>query len=470
MGDDKSDSSFSGYLSDSFEGISASFTDIQTVKVSGSNVLSKAKRYGKWWLLKSIIPEKSDDELYRQRLRKEFEILIQFQNPEIVSAIGLEDVDTLGKCIVMEYIDGVTLGDWLKTSPSRSRRRAVAASIVQALEYVHSKGVVHRDIKPSNIMVTRTGERVVLIDFGLADSDSHAVFKQPAGTPEFMPEEQFTDSEADPRNDIYSLGKVFSQMNLGYGRAVKRCLKPIDARYQNLSELKRDLKSGNLFRIMAAAFVIIVIGIIFTVLIRKDASQDENVAKIKPINSNTAIDYGRADVTDSINLTDPSGMLPDSLLASINSILDSENKTDINLPNESTDTKNQLTLNSENYTEIYEQEMKDPKMREAAKKAREATDQCFFSMDVFKHIDTLSDIRYYREDIDYDSEKYDRFYRNYRKNIEKSFTPNQTLIIMGEILKEVDTIKEIIYKKYDQLTMKRVNEYKEKHPEIYNRK
>ena len=58
-------------------------------------------------------------------------------------------------------------------------RRRVALEIVKAVEYIHSLQVVHRDLKPSNIMVTRTGRQVKLIDFGIADTDSFTIFKQP---------------------------------------------------------------------------------------------------------------------------------------------------------------------------------------------------------------------------------------------------------------------------------------------------
>ena len=61
---------------------------------------------------------------------------------------------------------------------------------MDALEYIHGKQTAHRDLKPSNIMITRNGQHVKLIDFGLSDTDDYAVYKQPAGTEGYISPEQ----------------------------------------------------------------------------------------------------------------------------------------------------------------------------------------------------------------------------------------------------------------------------------------
>lgn len=232
----------SGYFSDSFEGIGSSFTELATLHEGVSNVVMRAKRYGRWWVLKSLADTVAEQELYRQRLRKEFEILISLQHPDVVGAVGLEEVKGLGTCIVMEYVDGQTLGEWLQSNPSISRRKRVARQIIQAVGYLHSKGVVHRDLKPSNILVSHNGDSVKLIDFGLADTDSHTVMKQPAGTPGYMSPEQAEIDEADVRNDIYSLGVLFREMELGYGKVIDKCVGGIEGRYENVDSLMEALK------------------------------------------------------------------------------------------------------------------------------------------------------------------------------------------------------------------------------------
>ena len=124
------DSSASGYLSDSFEGISQTFTDVEILAMSEVNVVAKAKRYGRWWLLKGLRKKVAGEAGYQQRLRKEFEILMQLQHPGVVMAVGLEDVEVLGLCIVMEYVDGVTLKEWLTKKPTRHMRLRVMQDIV----------------------------------------------------------------------------------------------------------------------------------------------------------------------------------------------------------------------------------------------------------------------------------------------------------------------------------------------------
>lgn len=96
-------SSTSGYLFDSFEGISRSFTDIEVLFTPEVNVMTKGKRYGRWWALKALNPVVAAQVAFQQRLRKEFEILMLMEHPEVVNVLGLESVDGLGECIVKDW-------------------------------------------------------------------------------------------------------------------------------------------------------------------------------------------------------------------------------------------------------------------------------------------------------------------------------------------------------------------------------
>ena len=233
-------SSASGYLNDVFEGIEQSFTDFEVLSTSKVNVLVKAKRYGRWWMLKGLSENVRGEAAYQQRLRKELEIMSQLQHPNIVSVAGLEEVDGLGLCIVMEYIDGRTLEQWLRGNQSQSDKKRVMQELIEAVSYMHKKNIVHRDLKPTNILITYNGNNVRLIDFGLADTDSHAILKQPAGTPQYMSDEQTSLSVPDVRNDIYSLGVIMQQMGLRkrYAPIIKRCIAPIKQRYQHTFDLQ----------------------------------------------------------------------------------------------------------------------------------------------------------------------------------------------------------------------------------------
>lgn len=261
------DSSTSGYLQDSFEGIMSHFTDVEVLYSSSTNIVAKARRYGRWWLLKALQPEMRDRKQYQLSQRKEFEILIELQNPGVVTAVGLEEIDGLGLCIVMEYVDSMTLKDWLETNPDYASRRSVFHKILDAVTYIHSKGIVHRDLKPSNILVSRNGINIKLIDFGLADTDSHSFLKQPAGTQGYMSPEQQSLAEADVRNDIYSLGVIMQKCGLKYSRIIKKCLSDAEHRYQTVDELKKAVnKRDNLKKQWYFPLIVLAIAVYTVVL------------------------------------------------------------------------------------------------------------------------------------------------------------------------------------------------------------
>ena len=239
------DSTDSGYLMDGFESIGIAFTDVELLWQTNHHLLARSKRYGRWWMLKALKRDVAEQTIYQQMLRKELEMLMHLQNPYIVQTVGLERVEGLGMCIVMEYVDGVRLDEWLKLPQSKECRYKLLIQLLEAMEYVHAAGMVHRDLKPGNILVTRNGANIKLIDFGLADNDHMAILKQPAGTADYIAPEQATMAIPDIRNDIYSLGKVIALLlpERSFKSVVCRCLKPIDKRYQNVEQLLKAIKS-----------------------------------------------------------------------------------------------------------------------------------------------------------------------------------------------------------------------------------
>ena len=97
---------------------------------------------------------------------------ISLNHPNIAETYSLEEVPEIGRCIVMEYVDGMTLAQWLNSSPTRAQRERVLAQLLEVMEYIHGLQLVHNDLKSSNILITRNGQNVKLIDFGLSDTDS----------------------------------------------------------------------------------------------------------------------------------------------------------------------------------------------------------------------------------------------------------------------------------------------------------
>ena len=259
------ETSASGYLADGFEGINQHFTDIEVIGNTEHYILAKSKRFGRWWLLKAIKAEEANQTIYQQLLRKEFEVLMRMQFPYIVQTNGMEWVEGLGMCIVMEYVDGMQLGEWLSKQPNKQNRLRIAEELLKAVEYVHSTGTVHRDLKPSNIMVTRNGENIKLIDFELADNDHMAILKQPAGTPKYMSPEQASHNIPDIRNDIYSLGIILQQIlpEHRYKGIKNKCFLPIHARYQNVSQILQDIHLKKKSRLKTVGIALIFIALLF---------------------------------------------------------------------------------------------------------------------------------------------------------------------------------------------------------------
>ncbi len=256
---------------DSYSGIiieesrrSEQFSDFTPIPCKGFNLLCKAKRYGRWWVLKGLKEPYRQDENYKNLLHKEFDILISLQHPNIVSAYSMEEIPEMGTCIVMEWIDGITLEHW---SGRKTEGEDIFLQLLDAVHYIHAKQIVHRDLKPSNIMITHNGNHVKLIDFGLSDTDDFAILKQPAGTPGYISPEQIVSQQADIRNDIFSIGCILEKILPGkpYTAIIKRCKAPIAQRYANVDELKADFMArrnshpSGIKRIAIAALVCIIL-------------------------------------------------------------------------------------------------------------------------------------------------------------------------------------------------------------------
>lgn len=226
----------SGFLKPSDFVVNSNFTEFVSIPTGGYCLLTRAKRNGRWWMLKGLKEPYRQDSVYRLMLQKEFDIMSQLQHPMIVSVYSLEEVSGLGLCIVMEWIDGITLKEWLQQKEhTQEQHRHVADMLLDALAYVHSRQAQHRDLKPSNIMLTNDGQHLKLIDFGLSDTDSHTILKAAAGTEGYM--------APDGSSDIYSLGCILRELRIGWlsRMVIRKCCASSNQRYTDFTTIKRDL-------------------------------------------------------------------------------------------------------------------------------------------------------------------------------------------------------------------------------------
>ncbi len=177
------------------------------------------KRYA---AIKIMHPRFFEDQKVLTQFQSEAQNLAMLRHPNIVQVY---DASVSGKFpyIVMEYIEGKTLKQFIKEYNNRHTRiplsytLRIIYSIGLALAFAHHNRMVHRDVKPGNVILEDSG-RVVLTDFGLAqlaydmdDADKDSV----EGTPAYISPEQALGKPAEPRSDQYSLGVIFFEMLTG---------------------------------------------------------------------------------------------------------------------------------------------------------------------------------------------------------------------------------------------------------------
>lgn len=258
------DISTSGPVAPQTVNVSDRFTGYKELPSRGYSRLFCAQRYGQWHVLKGLKPEYADDPQYTAMLSKEFALTVELNHPNIVRALGHEQDPVAGDCIVLEYVDGRPLDEFLKENPSLSERRQVAQELLAAMGYFHRKQVVHQDLKPSNILITNDGDHVKVIDFGFADSRAFAILKEPAYTRSYAAPEQLADGEIDNRTDLYAFGLILKQLFPSrYGSVARRCLQPQkDKRYPNaeavLDEINKADRNRKLMPFVVCAALVLI--------------------------------------------------------------------------------------------------------------------------------------------------------------------------------------------------------------------
>ncbi len=168
--------------------------------------------------IKLMTSELSKDERLIKRFIREARISAKLDHPNIIKVYDLGQ-EGPNYYLVMEYIDGQTLRDYLRNRKSINLLESlkIFKQILEAMAYAHSRGVVHRDLKPENIMLTRNLS-VKVMDFGLAFiKGSHSITSPGSvmGTLAYFSPEQAQGLEVDHRTDIYALGVILFELVTG---------------------------------------------------------------------------------------------------------------------------------------------------------------------------------------------------------------------------------------------------------------
>ncbi len=171
----------------------------------------------------------ADDPVFLERFSREAEALGKLKHPHIVDVtdFGVDRDGTARPYLIMEYLEGQTLQERLRTGPlAPDAAFPVFEAIAAALDHAHEHGVLHLDLKPGNVLLVDgpDGQSAPkILDFGLAqfltagsDGPTQAPAVQPIGTPAYMAPELLSGNRPGPSADIYSLGVLMYEVLTGH--------------------------------------------------------------------------------------------------------------------------------------------------------------------------------------------------------------------------------------------------------------
>ncbi|MGI8984868.1 MAG: protein kinase domain-containing protein, partial [Acidimicrobiales bacterium] len=190
--------------------------------------------------VKVLFPELARDEAFVERFRREARAAASLNHHNVVSVYDFGE-DEGSWFIVMEYVEGRTLRDIIRSEGKMDpvRAAALAAEVAAALVAAHARGIIHRDVKPANVLITAGAGTVKVADFGIARAaDARQDLTMPGtvlGTATYLSPEQAQGADVDARTDVYSLGMVLYEMVAGKPPFTGES--PVAVAYQQLNEI-----------------------------------------------------------------------------------------------------------------------------------------------------------------------------------------------------------------------------------------
>ncbi len=172
----------------------------------------------RWVAVKILKSEFSNNSDFLRRFRNESKAIAVLSHPNIVKVYDVSFGDQI-QYIVMEYIDGITLKEYIEQEGVIRWNEALhfTTQILLALEHAHEKGIIHRDIKPQNIMLLRNGT-IKVADFGIArflQSETQTMTDKAIGSVHYIAPEQARGDYITDKADIYSVGVMLYEMITG---------------------------------------------------------------------------------------------------------------------------------------------------------------------------------------------------------------------------------------------------------------
>ena len=255
------------------------FSELSSIPTNGSTCDAFCVRlHGKLHFLKRLKSEYATNPHYVEALRKEFETVYQLEHTSLPRYISLGN-----DYILMEYIEGVTLTEFLKENPQyfssaskdgHQHLHDFSLQLLQALEYLHSHQILHLDLKPNNILITRIHHDVKLVDFGFCYTDSRPFTT--GHTDAFAAPEQLSADFVSftPSTDLYAFGRILqtigevSPLLSIYNKVSLQCTEPLPIhRYQTATEVIQAIHKENSHRYRWLITLVVVFVVVITFFI-----------------------------------------------------------------------------------------------------------------------------------------------------------------------------------------------------------
>ena len=168
--------------------------------------------------VKILKEELLDNEELVRRFKNESRAISMLDHENIVKVLDVNFSDSV-QYIVMEYLNGITLKEYIQAHTSLTWKETVYFSeqLLRALQHAHDRGIIHRDMKPQNVMLLRNG-KIKVMDFGIARfsrSGMHTITDKAIGTVHYISPEQAKGEETNTQSDIYSVGVMMYEMCTG---------------------------------------------------------------------------------------------------------------------------------------------------------------------------------------------------------------------------------------------------------------